>query len=346
MSSKTSGKIVGTGLLALDLVIGADPRKPIGCWAGGTCGNVLAILAYLGWDAYPVARIKGDVAAQRVCTDLSRWGVHLDWVDCSPTARTPIIVQEIRRRADGQVGHRFSWSCPGCGQWLPTFRPITAEAVGRVKGGLAGTDVFFIDRLSRGTLTLAKEAASLGAVVAFEPSGRSPHNLVEEALEIAHVVKYAEARGQHLPEVMTGGSAVLVEIQTMGGRGLRYRHRFGTEVSRWRQLAAVRAPRLADTCGAGDWCTAGLIAKAAVGGQEGLRRGGARQVRAALRYGQTLAAWNCGFEGARGGMYAVTRGTFELHTETLRNGRVQGLEKVLRSDRTEAIAVCPACSNS
>ena len=34
----------GVGLIALDLVMGADPESPVRSWAGGTCGNVLSIL--------------------------------------------------------------------------------------------------------------------------------------------------------------------------------------------------------------------------------------------------------------------------------------------------------------
>lgn len=30
-----------------------------------------------------------------------------------------------------------------------------------------------------------------------------------------------------------------------------------------------------------------------------------------LKYGQALAAWNCAFEGARGGMYRVSESTFQ-----------------------------------
>ena len=87
--SEVKNRIAGAGLLALDLVIGPDASRPIGCWAGGTCGNVLAILAFLGWDSYAIGRMNGDAAAQRVCADLARWGVHLDWVNCAPTAPTP-----------------------------------------------------------------------------------------------------------------------------------------------------------------------------------------------------------------------------------------------------------------
>ena len=108
-------------------------------------------------------------------------------------------------------------------------------------------------------------------------------------------------------------------------------------------LKAVPAPRLADTCGAGDWCTAGLIAKAAISGQEGLRSAGSLGVRAALRYGQALAAWNCGFEGARGGMYAVSRQTFERQITDLLDGRFDGIDDAPVRRTPTQVVTCPAC---
>ena len=343
MTTLTQPRIVGTGLIALDVVIGPDPETPVRSWAGGTCGNVLSILAYLGWDAYPVARMNGDVASERVRADMARWGVHLDWTTCAPTTHTPMIVQEIRRRRDGRSGHRFSWSCPNCGKWLPAFKAITVDAVERVKPALVDASVFFLDRLSRATLTLAAEASARGAVVVFEPSGKSTDKLMAEATALAHVVKYADHRLAGIRGVMASGAAVLLEVQTLGDQGLRYRHRLGGRVSRWMHLKAIRAPRVADTCGAGDWCTAGLIAKAATGGQEGLHRAGALGVRAGLRYGQALAAWNCGFEGARGGMYAVSRQAFESQIADLLIGRFDGICHVPVTSVPTQVVTCPVC---
>ena len=71
----------------------ANRRK----WVGGTCGSVLSILAYLDWDVFPVARLKGDDASKRIRCDMERWGAQLDWISCSPTTDTPIIVLEIQR---------------------------------------------------------------------------------------------------------------------------------------------------------------------------------------------------------------------------------------------------------
>ena len=344
MTTVTRPKVFGTGLMALDLVVGPDPETPVRSWAGGTCGNVLSILAYLGWDAYPVARLNDDVASDRVRADMKRWGVRLDWANCAPTAHTPMIVQEIRRRRDGRTNHRFSWSCPHCGTWLPPFKAITVDAVEKVKPALAGASVFFLDRLSRGALELATEASARGALVVFEPSSKSTDKLLAEAIALAHVVKYADRRLAGIHGVMAdGGSAVLLEVQTLGDQGLRYRHRLRRGVSRWMYLKAISAPRLADTCGAGDWCTAGLIAKAAAGGREGFRRVGARGVRTAIRYGQALAAWNCGFEGARGGMYAASRRAFQKQITELLNGRQDGITNAAFGSAHTQVVTCPAC---
>ena len=244
MTTVIRPKIFGTGLIALDLVIGPNPETPARPWAGGTCGNVLSILAYLGWDAYPIARMNSDAASDRVRADMKRWGVHLDWADCAPTTNTPMIVQEIRRRQDGQSDHRFSWSCPHCGEWLPPFKAITTDAVERVKQSLADASVFFLDRLSRGTLALAAEASAHGALVVFEPSSKSTDKLMAEAFALAHIVKYANDRHCSIRGVMANGSAVLLEVQTLGAQGLRYRHRLGRGISDWMRLKAVPARSL------------------------------------------------------------------------------------------------------
>ena len=343
MNFNTRPRIFGTGLIALDLVIGPDSETPVRCWAGGTCGNVLSILAWLGWDAYPVARMNDDMASEHVRRDLARWGVHLDWTTCAPTTHTPIVVQQIRRGRDGRPRHRFSWSCPRCGEWLPPFKAITIDAVERIRPALTDASAFFLDRLSRATLVLAAEASARGAVVVFEPSSKASDGLVAEAIALAHVIKYADDRLAGIRGVMEDSSATLLEVQTCGEQGFKYRHRLGRGLTGWMHLKAVPVPRVADTCGAGDWCTAGLIAKAAVGGQEGLRRTGARGIRAALRYGQTLAAWNCNFEGARGGMYTITQRAFQRQIAGLLNGELKGIEEEPVEGKWTHVVTCPAC---
>lgn len=338
-------QVFGTGLIALDLVISADPETPIRAWTGGTCGNVMSILAVLGWDAYPIARMNGDPASARIRADMKKWGVQLKFASCKPTTDTPIIIQRILRTRDGSPRHRFSWACPHCGSWLPSFKPVTTKSVEGVSAHMRQAKAFFMDRLSRSALVLAKQAADFGAVVVFEPSAKSDAKLLSEALEIAHVIKYSDDRFARVPGAMDrGSSATLVEVQTVGANGLRYRHRLGRTVSAWKHMDAVQAVRLADTCGSGDWCTAGLISMSAKGGHEGLIRSGEDGLVEALRFGQKLAAWNVGFEGARGGMYAIERPKLEKHLQAMTSGCTEVTQPASRRRPiAPATIACPAC---
>jgi len=334
--------IFGTGLVALDLVMGLDPHSPVQSWAGGTCGNVMAIMSYLGWDSYPIARMNGDPASERARADFETWNVHLDFAECAPTGHTPIIIQQIRRGRDGTPTHRFLWTCPHCGQRLPSYKPVTREAVDQIRPALAGSSVFFFDRVSRAALTLASAAAEQGALVVFEPSGKSDERLFAEALAVAHVVKYSDQRLADVGAVMTPENPTLLEIQTLGSGGLRYRERLNGTLRDWSHVPSFSAPSLVDSCGSGDWCTAGFLAKAAADGLVGFRRRESNAVRDALRFGQALAAWNCGFEGARGGMYLVTNQDFDRQIKALLEGR-PALVSVENSRKTSVSVACPAC---
>lgn len=337
MTNLTSPKVVGTGLVALDLVISADPERPIQSWAGGTCGNVLSILAYMGWDSFPIARLNHDAAAARITADLERWGVHLDFVHSEPTMSTPIIIQENHVNRAGVPRHKFTWTCPRCGNWLPSFRPITRSSVDTALGAVEDASVFFLDRLSRAALTLAKHAADQGALVVFEPSGRSDPKLFDEAVRIAHIVKYADQRLSDAGGTMSDDTATLLEVQTLGSRGLRFRHKANDEASDWVELDATATTDVVDTCGSGDWCTAGMLSRVGTKGQAGFAAHSTEAISEALQYGQTLAAWNCGYEGARGGMYADVDAVLQVATLAAHGGT--------HSEPSVAIN-CPACADS
>ncbi|MGY4645035.1 PfkB family carbohydrate kinase [Cellulomonas sp. URHB0016] len=330
--------VFGAGLVALDLVVSADLDRPVRSWAGGTCGNVLSILSYVGWNSYPIARLNSDSAAARVAADMHRWGVKLDFLHSGPQVSTPIIIQENQVRPDGSRKHRFKWECRRCGSWLPRFSAITRTVVPDVERSMGAVDVFFLDRLSRATLTLAQIASNRGAVVMFEPSGRSDPKLFAEALRLAHVVKYADQRLSDAGGTMGDDTATLLEVQTLGSDGLRFRRKINGRASGWSALSAVDRDDIVDTCGSGDWCTAGLLSRLATNGREGLEASSLERVADALQYGQELAAWNCGFEGARGGMYVEHGpGILDVH---LQHGASATREEVSDNGNVS----CPACT--
>lgn len=300
---------IGTGLVALDVVVGIDAEEGPRLYAGGTCGNVLAILSYFGWRSFPFARL-GDEPAGRLFRDLERFGVDLKYAKLAPTAATPIIVERIRRDSSGELYHSFSWSCPQCKSRLPGYAPVPAAAITPHLEELPATSIFFFDRVSRGALTLARAAQAKGAIIFFEPSGVGEPKLFQEALTIAHIVKYSQERmktlGEWFDDEAGQPSARLLEIETLGRGGLKYRTRLPADRTQdWRHVDAYPVPTLRDAAGCGDWTTAGIIDKIGREGLDGLRRMPMATLASAVRHGQALAAWNCGYEGARGGMYSV-----------------------------------------
>src|ERR1051325_3529900 len=117
-------RVIGLGLVALDVLESAGVVRSE-YRAGGTCANVLAILSYFGWDAYPIARLNGDRAARHVRRDLETFSVNLDFASLDPRSKTPIV----RHLIEPTGAHRFSLRCPSCAAWLPTYQPVTNHAV-------------------------------------------------------------------------------------------------------------------------------------------------------------------------------------------------------------------------
>ncbi len=312
--------IVGTGLVGLDAVINGNTEKPSHLWVGGTCGNVLTILSYLGWDSYPVSRLNDGLASYYIRRDLKSWGVKLRFAGLSPRCNAPIIVHRIGRNCGGISSHRFSWTCPTCKAFLPRYRPVTASAVKRTASQTRNPAVFFLDRVSSAGLLLAREYSRKGAIIVFEPSANANGKHLTEALNLANIVKYSHERKKTLkPFVLR--TRPLLEIVTMGSKGLSYRSNIvSCKTDGWRRMKAYRVTIKKDEAGAGDWCTAGIIHNSGEAGLEGFLQITQDQLEQALHFGQALASWNCAFEGARGGMYQVERETFEEQVRRIQAG--------------------------
>lgn len=340
---------VGTGFIVFDVVINALRSQPPRFWAGGTCGNVLAILGFLGWKSSAIARLSDDAAGDRVLDDLKQWQVDVHLARVQPQCPTPVLLQEIGKAKSGVPIHRFLWTCPGCGAYFPSFRPVTIKAVEEILPSLEKSAVFFFDRVSPGILRLVRHYADHGSLIVFEPSGTNDPKLFREALKHTHILKYSQQRAHSFSDLLAK-SAPLLQIETLGEDGLRYKCNL-PEVSSagWRRLEGFDAPSLKDTSGSGDWCTAGILSKIGAGGARALDILDEAEVVDALRYGQALAAWNCSFEGARGGMYRVSKHEFKkaISQIILGQARAHTSSAVVKDAHKDNLAIfCPNCDSS
>jgi sugar/nucleoside kinase (ribokinase family) len=333
----------GSGFVALDVVVDQTSGSE-SCFAGGTCGNVLVILSFLGWSSTPIARLAEDRAGRLVRADLKRWGVKQTSLGLEPTCPTPIVIEEIYRNKAGAAKHRYIWTCPDCGGYLPPYRPVRSRTVSGLST-LPNPAVFFFDRVSRGVVDLALHFASTGALIVFEPSASSDARQFKEALEVCHILKYSSQRVRAFAHLL-GSNKALVEIETLGEEGLRYRTRLATGHS-WKHLPSFPVEDVKDTAGCGDWFTAGLLSSVASNGFKGFSSTKLDSLQAALEFGQGLSAWNCGFLAARGGMYLMNRSAVLNAVDTIISGadiREQTRKTDKRNSRNQSAPFCPACA--
>ena len=343
---KRSCAVLGIGLVALDIVVNGDGSAPQMFATGGTCGNVLINLSYLGWQSYPVTRISHDWAGTFVERDLAEMHVHTDFLRMEPLADTPIIIHRIRQLKNGEVRHSFRWRCPGCGRHLPSYRPVTLRAVQAVPLETIRPKVFFFDRPSAGALRMAREARALGILVFFEFAGKGLVTLLPEALRVSHIVKYSEERAPEMSDLRR--EAPPIEIMTQGARGLSFRcHLKRCRQSKWMKVDSYALPEIKDTAGAGDWCAAGLIDRLGTSSLAGLAQLRRNQLLEALRYAQALAAINCCYEGARGSTYALPRKKLKrIALRLLQDGELHLPETLSPQALHRCHKPCPICGTT
>ncbi len=287
--------IVGTGLVALDILL-KENCSTADTALGGSVGNVLAILGHLGWHSTPVAKLGMDAAADRIFSEFESLGADTRFLRKFASTSTPVVFQ---LPGVGGKSHDFSFCCPVCGRKRAFSAPTKDDESSMLFDSIQRPDVFFFDRVTPWALELAQRYRNAGTLIVFEPStvGKD-FRAFSEAIELAHILKYADDRIADLRGISL--ASVNLEIQTLGKDGLKFRLK--DDPSNWQWLNAFDVPFIQDTAGSGDWCTSGFLYAMIGNIYENGGRGflSTRRVRESLRFGQILAALNCMEVGARG----------------------------------------------
>ncbi len=339
----------GTGFLALDVVLNGHPKIPLGTWAGGSCGNVLTILSYLGWKSLPIARVGKDSSASKLLGDLISWGVDTKLIFQDYNDKTPVVIEKLFLGKNGKIRNKFIWECPSCGTKLPGYKVVRMQNFEqRHSSGDNSVNVFYFDRVRKNSIEIAKYYKNKGALIIFEPSSIKDRLIYLECLRVADIVKYSIERlgdasyfhrQAHIP----------LEIQTLGSKGLRYKWSSKSKAGNWELMQPYTVVDLKDSVGSGDWCTAGIIHILGQNGKADFSQFDQTAIEFAVRFGQALAALNCYYEGARGVMYRLTKKHFKELINSIIDGQsplntVYDNEIYLNQPSDEF--TCPVCEKS
>lgn len=288
-------KVIGSGLVSLDILM-RGYEETVSYKVGGTCGNVLMILAYMGWDSYPVARLDKSEQSQMMLDDMQLNGVHNDFVSTLDDGVTPIIIQHNIKDRKGKPTHKFTFRS-NKGNLHLDYKPVLKKTVIKVLDELQFIpSVFFFDRVSAATLAMAKHFKNRGSIVFFEPSAKAKYTNFNNAVIYSDIIKFAEQRLHDVHFTETYSNKLF--IQTLGSKGLRF-NLFGKG---WQSLPPVPNENIIDTSGAGDWTTATFLNEMLEAGLTDVKELTEENVRQFLSIAQEKASQSCSYEGARGMM--------------------------------------------
>jgi len=339
-------RCIGTGLITLDIVMNRNGLEEPICWAGGSCGNVLTILSYIGWDSYPIAKLGNDAAGKYLIKDMETWEVNCSQIFLSNSISTPIIVEILSNGGNSIPSHRWKWVCPHCGSRLPTYRPIPFKEIGEISKDNFNSNIFYFDRVARSNVELAKISKSCGAIIIFEPSRIRNKGIFEECLEIADIVKYSRGKYGFFKEALEKVSVPL-ELETLGSNGIRYRSGNNTQNREWKTMPAYWVSNsIKDTAGSGDWCSAGIIHATCRFGRGHFMNLTHEDIQYSINFGQALAALSCYYTGARGLMYNVPKENLEMLIQSIWDNK--SVSHMLEQEEVpfgSSQIACPNCMN-
>ena len=286
--------IIGTGIFNLDIIVVREypewpamrpfVEKEVLREVGGTCGNVMCMLATMGWKVRPVACLDDSAEGRKITEGLKRFGCDCTYVSNTPGGGTTLLHCTHKKDADGNHVMSARVGSPG-GSRFPQRHCLRArdEAPAFLAALEHVPGVFFFDDPAAGNRALAKGLKERGSLVYFEPS-RIASNTDLEAVRLSDIIKFSD---ENVPDVsFTDAYPDKVFIQTMGPDGVKIREKGDA----WYVIEGVRNDAVVDTEGAGDTFTSAFINALADG----------KTVADAAREAMKMASISVGFLGSKG----------------------------------------------
>ena len=222
---------------------------------GNTCGNVAAILPYLGVQTFPIAHFDQSEQGLQIKDDLQRYGADVRFVENSAGGGTTLLrCTHKRDKMTGEHTTSFRATSPGSRFPRRRFLRVRDEASAFMEKLDFVPDVFFFDAAEAGLRYLAGELRNKGTLVYFEPESDADKAKFLKAVEVSDIVKFSHEKVSDLDFVAQNSDKLF--IRTMGAEGLE----FNLCGQGWVKVATVPNENVVDWEGAGDWTTSQFIA--------------------------------------------------------------------------------------
>ena len=286
--------IIGTGIFNLDTIVVREypewpamrpfVEKEVLQEVGGTCGNVMCMLAAMGWKVRPVACLDDSAEGLKITDDLKRFGCDCTYVSNTPAGGTTLLRCMHKKDAKGRHVMSVRAGSPG-GSRFPKRHFLRArdEAPAFLSALKDTPAVFFFDDPAAGNRALAKGLKERGALIYFEPS-KVASNADLEAVGLSDIIKFSD---ENVPDPSFADAfSDKIFIQTKGPGGVRIKEKGAA----WYVLDGIKNDTVIDAEGAGDTFTSVFINAMTEG----------KTVLDAAREAMKKASQSVGFLGSKG----------------------------------------------
>lgn len=273
---RTSGfSCIGAGNLCIDAVFRRDfPNgfadkssavdTPVSQEVGGSMGNIMCNLAYLGWNTYPIAKLGTSRVALQILDDFHRYGVDTRLCTTDETGETYIYKAHHYFDADGNPEmkngrikiHPGRYSTEGTYSRFSGYKPIGVRSgdVERVMEHIDFTPtVYFFDSPHAGHREVAMRLKERGTLLYFEPTNPNAPMLTK-CMEMSDIIKVSRDNFPNLEQMVPDLSRKLV-VQTLDAEGAR----FNLCGKGWVNVPPAKNDHVIDYEGAGDMTTSAFL---------------------------------------------------------------------------------------
>ena len=262
---------------------------------GNTCGNVAAILPYLGVQTYPIAHLDQTEQGLQIKKDLQRYGADVRFVEnCANGGTTLLRCTHKRDKMTGEHTTSFRATSPGSRFPRRRFLRVRDEAPAFIEKLDFVPDIFFFDAAEAGLRYLAGELRNKGTLVYFEPESDADKSKFLKAIEVSDIVKFSQEKVSVLDFVAQHPDKLF--IRTMGAEGLE----FNLCGQGWIKIDPVPNDNVVDWEGAGDWTTSQFIACLCENNLLSVAQMTTESVRSCLEIACSTASRSVSYMGSKG----------------------------------------------
>ena len=219
---------------------------------GGTCANVLCMLAHLGWTALPQVKLTEREEGRKLAESLRSFGCDTRYVSFVPNST--FCGMECNHKKDLLSGeHKLTIRAFGLdGSRYFTVKHLRArdEVPAFLENLSEVPDVYFFDHYEAGPRSIARELKNRGTLIYFECENNREWNKVVKSVEVADIVKFSD---ENVPDTSFADEYNdKLFIQTQGSKGLQFKLRNGD----WIHVNPLQITDVVDWEGCGDTITA------------------------------------------------------------------------------------------